>query len=120
MDTKATPRTRYTIEDVRRLLSGPLEPVIDDAEAYWLEDGSGQRLTPESTRTLAPLARALDLANSGTDPDDLCLCARLVSGERYEIGGGVNLIGMAEGAAGIPRRPRTARRSRTNEDAAGR
>ena len=62
---------------------------------------------PESDRSLAPLFLVLELAQSGRDPDEMMLCARLETGERFEIGGGPSLIGVAEAAAGIPARPRT-------------
>ena len=107
MNTKAAPRARRSIEDVKRILARPLELVLDDAVAYWLEDGKGHRLGPESDRSLAPLFLVLELAKSGRDPDDMMLCSRLETGERFELGGGPNLIDAAEAAAGIPARPRT-------------
>jgi hypothetical protein len=107
MRTKPGLDPRPTVEDVRRMLAGPLEMVIEDAVAYWLEDDAGLRLGPESDRSLGPLSLALDLARSGHDPDRLLLCVRLDTRERYEIGGGLNLIDIAEHAAGIPRSPRT-------------
>ncbi len=77
-------------------------------KALWdLEDDAGHRLIPESDRSLAPLFLVLELARSGRDPDALMLCARLETGERFELGGGPSLIGAAEAAAGIPARPRT-------------
>jgi hypothetical protein len=81
--------------------------VVDGAVVYWLEDDAGRRLGPESARSLAPMFLALDLAENGRDADSIRLCARLESGERFELGGGPSLIGVAEAAAGIPRRPRT-------------
>lgn len=102
MRTKAAPRRRWTVDDVRRILARPMELVIDGAVAYWLEDASGRRLGPESGRSLQPLSRALGLTRAGRDPDTLLLCARLESGERYEIGGGQSLVGAAEAAAGVP------------------
>lgn len=89
------------------MLAGPLEMVIEDAVAYWLEDDEGHRLGPECDRSIGPLFLALDLARSGHDPDGLLLRVPLDTGERYEVGGGLNLIGIAEHAAGIPRGPRT-------------
>ena len=106
MRTKTGLDSRPTVEDVRRMLAGPLELVIEDAVAYWLEDDEGHHLGPESDRSLGPLFLALELARSGHDPDRLLLCVRLDTGERYEVGGGLNLIDIAEHAAGIPRRPR--------------
>jgi hypothetical protein len=88
------------------MLQGPLELVIDDAVAYWLEDDSGNRLGEESIRTKAAFARALELHGSGRDPDTMLLVARLQTGERYELCGGVILIDLAEASAGIPARPR--------------
>ena len=107
MRTKATPDTRTTVEHVRHMLQGPLELIVEGAVAYWLEDHAGQCLGPESDRSLAPLFLALGLAREGRDPDTLLMCARLGNGERFEIGSGVNLIDIAEHAAGIPRSPRT-------------
>lgn len=109
MSTKTTPESRLTIDDVHRILDGPLRLVITDATSYWLEDDAGERLSAEAATSIEPLARALELARSGTDPDRLLLYARLETGERYEVGGGPNLIGVAEAAAGIPARPRTPR-----------
>jgi hypothetical protein len=111
MSTKAAPGPRRSIEDVRRILARPLELALDDAVAYWLEDDAGHRLGPESDRSLAPLFLALELSQSGRDPDDLRLCARLETGERFELGGGPSLIGVAEAAADLPRRPRTLRKA---------
>jgi len=101
------PEAAITVDDVRRILQEPLEMVLDDADAYWLEDDLGQRPGPESDRSLGPLALALELDRAGRDPDTMKLCARLDTGERYELGGGPNLIDCAEAAAGIPARPRT-------------
>jgi hypothetical protein len=109
MSTKVAPRPRRSIEDVKRILARPLELVLDDAVAYWLEDDVGHRLGPESDRSLAPLFLALELAQSGRDPDKMMLCARLETGERFELGGGPSLIGVAEAAAGVPRHPRALR-----------
>ena len=107
MPTRTPLRPRRTIEDVHRLLDGPLELVIDDAVAYWLEDDTGRCLSPETPRTIEPFAKALELHRLGTDPGQMLLCARLKSGERYEVGGGPILIEMAQAAAGIaPRRRR--------------
>lgn len=109
MSTKTVPGSHATIERYRQIVSGSLELVIDDAVAYWLEDDSGKRLSPEAIRTIEPLARVLQLVESGTNPDALLLCARLDTGERYEIGSGLSLIDIAEAAAGIPARPRALR-----------
>src|SRR5688500_2474441 len=108
MHTKdAGRKPRTSVEDLKRILSGPLELVIDDAVAYWLEDDEGHPLSDESTRTKAPFARALELHRAGRDPDTMRLVARLETGERYELEGGVVLIDLAEASAGIPARPRT-------------
>jgi hypothetical protein len=107
MRTKTPPRASRTIEEVHRILDGPLELVIDDAVAYWLEDDEGQCLSQEASRTLVPFARALELHRTGMDPERMLLCARLETGQRYEVGGGSPLIDMAEAAAGIAARPRT-------------
>lgn len=107
MRMKANPEAVVTVEDVRRILQGPLELVLDDADAYWLEDDLGHRLGPESDRSLGPLSLALELHRAGRDADTMRLCARLDTGERYDLGGGLNLIDCAEAAAGIPARPRT-------------
>jgi hypothetical protein len=49
----------------------------------------------------------LELYRAGRDPDTMLLVARLETGERYELEGGVVLIDLAEASAGIPARPRT-------------
>jgi len=72
---------------------------------YWLEDDAGHRLGPESDRSLAPLFLALELAQSGRTPDEMLLCARLETGERFELRGGPNLINAAGAAAGLPTSP---------------
>ena len=102
MSTRTARRRRFTAEDVRRILDGPLEIVIDDAVAYWLEDAGGQQLGPESIRSLAPLSLAIDLRAAGHDPDDLVLVVGLKTGERYELGSGVVLMGVAGLAARAP------------------
>jgi len=107
MTTKEHTDSAALTERYRRIVSRPLELVCDDAVAYWLEDDAGHRLGPESDRSLAPLFSALELAQSGREPDKMMLCARLETGERFELGGGPSLIGAAEAAAGIPARPRT-------------
>jgi hypothetical protein len=100
MPTRTPPSPGRTIEDVHRLLDGPLELVIEDAVAYWLEDDKGRCLSPETPRTIEPFARALELHRLGTDPSQMLLCACLEGGERYEVGGGPILIDMAQAAAG--------------------
>jgi hypothetical protein len=109
MNAKERTDPAALIERYRQIVSRPLELVLDDAVAYWLEDDTGRRLGPESHRSLAPLFLALELAQSGRDPDKMMLCARLETGERFELGGGPSLVGVAEAAAGLPRRPRTLR-----------
>jgi hypothetical protein len=106
MPTRTAPSPKRAIEDIHRLLNGPLELVIDDAVAYWLEDDQGRCLSPETPRTIEPLARALELHGLGADPSRMLLCARLHGGERYEVGGGPGLIDMAQAAAGVAPRPR--------------
>jgi hypothetical protein len=109
MHTRTADRRRWTVEDIREWLRGPIEVVIDGALAYWLEDDQGERLSPDSTRTIAPFGKALELHRLGADPDTIMLWARLDTGERYEVGGGVILIDMAESAVGIPPHQHTAR-----------
>lgn len=108
--TRTGDRRRLTVDEVQQILGGPLELVIDDAFAYWLEDDQGKRLCPDSTRTIAPIAKALELHRAGMDADRVLLWALLDTGERYEVGGGIILIDVAESAAGIPWEERTARR----------
>jgi hypothetical protein len=62
MTTKERADAAALIERYRQIVSRPLELVLDDAVAYWLEDGAGHRLGPESDRSLAPLFLALELA----------------------------------------------------------
>lgn len=109
MHTKTPKVESARVQALRTLLAGPLEIRIDRAEAYWLEDRTGAVLGAESDRTLAPCAQVLLLINAGRDPDDLALWARLRGGERYEVSSGIFLVDMAEGAAGIPPRPRVIR-----------
>jgi hypothetical protein len=109
MTTKERTDPATLIERYRQILARPLELVLDDAVAYWLEDDTGHRLGPESDRSLAPLFLVLELAESGRDPDVLLLCARLETGERFELGGGPSLINVAVAAAGLPRHPRALR-----------
>lgn len=106
MRMKASPDALITVDDVRRILQGPLELVIEGAEAYWLEDATGRRLGPESDRSLTPLALALDLLRKDRPSESLRLVARLANGQRFEICSGLSLIDIAEHAAGIPGRPR--------------
>ncbi|MFV2063937.1 MAG: hypothetical protein ACC726_10560 [Chloroflexota bacterium] len=104
--TKTQGHRRWSAEDVKRKLNGPIEVVIDDAVSYWLADASGRRLGPESTRTIHPMAQALRLERSGSDPEAMVLWAIFETGELYEVASGAILIDMAEASAGIPRRPR--------------
>jgi hypothetical protein len=46
---------------------------------------------------------------AGRPTDGLLLVCRLVGGERYEIGGGAELVDAALAAGGRPRMPRPAR-----------
>ncbi len=110
MRTKSGERRSWTDEELQEFLRRPKELVIDDAVAYWLEDDMGQRLCPDSDRTIAPCAKLVELHRGGMDPDRILLWARLDTGERYEIGGGVILLDVAESAAAIPWEERTARR----------
>jgi len=107
MPTKTAGRKpRHTAEELKRILQGPLELVIDDATSYSLEDHVGGAIPPASGRTLAPLFLGLGLTVQGRDPDELTLYARLVNGEKFRICSGISLIDIAEHAAGIPARPR--------------
>lgn len=106
MRTKSAPDSEATIERFRRIVSGRLRLVITDAVSYWLEDDAGTRLSAEAATSIEPLARVLEFTRSGADPEHLLLCARLQTGERYEVGSGSNLVDIAEAAAGIPARPR--------------
>lgn len=117
MHTRTDDRRHWTVEEIRAKLSGPLEIAIDGAVAYWLEDDQGERLCPDSTRTIVPFGRALELHRAGFDPDSMLLWALLDTGERYEVGSGIILIDMAESATGVPSQDRTARRSRSRQPA---
>jgi len=108
MRTKSVTSAPPTIDEIDRILDGPLRLVITDARAYWIEDGRGGRLSDESSSSTGPLARVLELVGDGVDPSEIVLCARLLSGQRYEVGSGPNLVGVAESAAGIPAHPRKA------------
>ena len=101
LNTRIDDRRHWTVEEIKEVLSGPLEVVIEDAVAYWLEDDQGRRLSPDSDRTIKPFLRVLELHRSGTDPDRMLLWALLESGDRYEVSSGVILLDMAESAAGI-------------------
>ncbi len=109
MSTRTDDRRHWTAEEIKEILSRPLEVVIEDAVAYWLEDDRGQRLCPDSDRTIEPFAKALELHRAGMDADRMLLWALLESGERYEVADGVILLDMAESAAGIAWEERTAR-----------
>lgn len=115
MRTKAARSCDPVIARFEDLLDGPMGVSITGAEAYWLEDSGGNRLGPEHERTEAPFAHAMSLVESGTDPDELHVWARLAHGERYEVGSGVDLVDMAEGAAGIPARARICTDRRTSK-----
>jgi hypothetical protein len=91
------------------MFAGPLEITIDRAVAYWLADREIRPLGPESDRTLAPFALVLKLVADGADPDDLVLMARLDDGVIFGVGSGIELVDLAEAAAGIPARPRVIR-----------
>jgi hypothetical protein len=88
------------------MFAGPLEITIDQAVAYWVADRKGEPLGPESDRSLEPCALVLRLVGAGADPDELVLTARLDDGQVTDVGSGLNLVDLAEAAAGIPARPR--------------
>lgn len=109
MTTKTVKPESPHIAALRRIIAGPQEVGIVGATAYWLGDTVGNPLGPESDRTLAPCAEALTMVDAGTDPDTLVVWARLADGRPYRVSGGIYLVDMAEGAAGLPRRLRTPR-----------
>lgn len=115
MRTRTTRSSDPVIAAFEELLDGPMGVSIIGAEAYWLEDQAGDRIGAEHDRTDAPFAQALALVNAGADPDNLSVWARLAHGERYRVGSGLILVDMAEGAAGIPGRPRVCTDRRTIE-----
>lgn len=102
MSTRTRSAESARLEEFRRRFWRPTEIIIDDAEAYWLEDRDGRALTAESDRTVAPFAAVLEYLEAGSDPSTLVVWARLVDGSRYEVASGVLLAGMAHRAAGIP------------------
>jgi hypothetical protein len=114
-------RTRPAFSEVARAhelrarLARPRIIEIDGATAYWLEGLAGQRASPESPSSADPLAAVLAAFEGEMPPADLVLVCRLVNGDRYEIGGGDELVDAALGAAGrpavrLPRSRRTASR----------
>lgn len=106
MHTKTT-HAVPTIDDLQRVLSGPLELRIDGAVAYWIGRPDGSPLGPESDRTLDPSTLVIHLVVGCADPDDLVLWARLGNGDRYRVGSGADLVDLAEGTLGIAARPRS-------------
>jgi len=96
-------------EALRARLARPSIVAVDDAGAYWLEDPAGRRASPESPSSADALAAAFAAFDAGRPTDGLLLVCRLVDGERYEIGGGAELIDAALAAAGRPRMPRSVR-----------
>lgn len=102
MSTKTGSADAARIDSFRRRMARPIEVVIEDAQAYWLEDRRGRVLAEESTRTVEPFTAALRAIAAGVDPDDLMVCARLADGTRYEVATGVLLAGMARRSAGVP------------------
>ncbi len=102
MSTKTDAAEAARIEAFRQRMSRPIEIVIEDAVAYWLGDPSGRMLGGESSGTARPFAMALEMIDSGADPDDLVVYARLKDGSRSEVGSGVLQAGMARRAGGIP------------------
>lgn len=104
-------RTRTADQEpqLAEVVGGPQRPreiIIDGAVAYWLEDADGTCLGPESNRTLAPFAQALELVDSGTPSDGLAVWARLSDGTRFLVAADLLLVDAAEAAAGLPARPR--------------
>jgi hypothetical protein len=82
-------------ERFRSALQGPIEIVIEDATAYWAEDGN-VRLGPESSASVEPLSTIARAVARGTDPARLALWARLRDGRAHQVGTG---IGIARAAA---------------------
>jgi hypothetical protein len=100
VDRDGTPGRGHASQD------GSLEVSVDGACAYWLGDRNGAPIGPESERTLAPFALALNLVRSGVPLEGLVVWSRLADGQRYRVAGGAALVELAEAAAGIPARPR--------------
>ena len=94
---------------LRARLAQPSIIEIDDATAYWLENPAGQRASPEAPSGADPLAAVLAAFDAGMRTEDLRLVCRLSDGERYEIGGGAELLDAALAAAGRPRLSRAVR-----------
>jgi hypothetical protein len=105
MSTRTDAAEAARVAAFKQRMSRPIEIVIEDAVAYWLADRGGQMLGQKSDRTVAPFAMALEMIDSGVDPDELVVYARLKDGSRYEVGSGVHLAGMARRSAGIPAGP---------------
>ena len=86
------------------------QPMLDDylvPMTYQLPNPALDQMVDFGETEEGMLFLVLELSKSGRDPDDMMLCSRLETGERFELGGGPSLIGAAEAAAGIPARPRT-------------
>jgi hypothetical protein len=102
-------RTRPVFSDdartqaLRARLARPTIIEIDGATAYWLEDASGGRASPVSPSSAEPLRLALAEHDGGGPAMGVLLVCRLADGERYEIGGGIELLDAALAAAGRPR-----------------
>ncbi len=104
-----TVKWRAAAERLRRLTDGPFEVGIGGALAYCLGDLQGSPLGPESDRTLAPFAQALESVRAGRSPESMVVWSRLTDGERYRVAGGAALVDLAEAAAGVPAKPRVLR-----------
>ena len=102
-------RTRPVFSDdartqaLRARLARPTIIEIDGATAYWLEDARGGRTSPESPSSTDPLLLRLAQHDAGGAAIGGLLVCRLADGERYEIGGGIELLDAALAAAGRPR-----------------
>jgi hypothetical protein len=100
-----TPEEAAGLRRFNQRRMGPMGLRIIGATDYWLEGAQGIVVGERSPTSEPALARVLQEIAAGTDPDELSLVCDVKGLGRYVVACGIDLVGVAEAAAGIPRRP---------------
>jgi hypothetical protein len=81
---------------------------VSGIDAFWLENAAGAVLTDKYQNTGPVYEAVLAHVARGVDPEGLLMAGQKPDGKRTIIGGGVNLLDLAEAHAGVPARRRIA------------
>jgi hypothetical protein len=109
MRTKPVPRSIDPVARFDDKLRRPHTWQITGIDAFWLEDAAGVRLTDTFDEPGPAYDAVLAEARGGRDPQETILAGRRPGGDRAVLGGGRDLLDVAEAHAGVPARRRVAR-----------